>query len=72
MEKKVKRSYNRWSQESLIIINRFIVKNDNDIQTLKFVLEWFEGFERSESTICFKVDKQRIILNMEPIYTNIW
>ena len=71
MEKKVKRPYNKWSQDSLDVICSFITKNeDHNILKLKFILRFIEGFERSESTICWQVAKQRILYGLDPIYTS--
>lgn len=71
MEKKVKRPYNKWSQDSLDVICSFITKSeDYNIPKLKFILRFVEGFERSESTICWQVAKQRILYGLDPIYTS--
>ena len=71
MEKKVKRPYNRWSQDSLDVICSFITKSeDHNISKLKFILRFIEGFERSESTICWQVARQRILYGLDPIYTS--
>jgi hypothetical protein len=54
MKKVVKRSYNKWSQESLDVVSSFISKGeDSNILKLQFILRFVEGFTRSHSTICW-------------------
>tara|TARA_Y100000389_G_C17422744_1_gene497700 strand:- start:1413 stop:1649 length:237 start_codon:yes stop_codon:yes gene_type:complete len=69
-EVKQKRVYRKWSEEALDIVGAFITKEEDlNIDKLKFVLKFVEGFERTESTICWQVDKQRITYGMKPKFT---
>jgi hypothetical protein len=70
MENKLKRPYNKWSQESLDVVCSFITRGeDSNISKLQFILRFVEGFSRSESTICWQVARQRMLYGLEPRYT---
>jgi hypothetical protein len=45
MENKLKRPYNKWSQESLDVVCSFITRGeDSNISKLQFILRFVEGF----------------------------
>ena len=71
METKVKRAYNKWSIEAVDVVCSFITKGqDYNIPKLKFFLRIVEGFDRTDSTICWQVAKQRKLYGLDPIYTS--
>lgn len=69
METRIRRSYNKWSQKALGVVECFIYQNNDDIQQLQDILKLVEGFERTHSTICWQVSKQMISMNLDPKYT---
>jgi hypothetical protein len=70
METLVKRPYNKWSENAKNIVDIFIDNSINNTPILQNVLEVVEGFERTQSTICWQVSKQCIKRGLTPPYTS--
>jgi len=69
MEKSVKRSYKRWSEEAIDVICSFIVREeDSNMPKLRFILRIIEGFERKPSSIYWQLAKQRKKYGLTPKY----
>jgi hypothetical protein len=69
MEKREKRPYNKWSESAKRIVDVFIDTSNNNTLILQSVLGIVEGFERTESTICWQLSKQCVKRGVTPPYT---